>query len=70
VKSFIFSHEPSEWVFRVSGAISGDTQMIDITDGYTGEPSDIAKQNIPIHVNENGHNKALKHTVHSLLRDD
>jgi hypothetical protein len=70
VKSFIFSHEPSEWAFGVPDKISGQNQVIDITDDITGEPTEIAKQNIPMYVNEVGHNKSLKHTVHALQKDD
>jgi hypothetical protein len=65
VKSFLFNFEPNEWSFGVSEKLCGQSQIIDITDDLTGEPHEIAKQNIPMYVNEIGHNKTLKHTVHS-----
>jgi len=37
--------------------------MIDITDDVTGSPHEIAKRNIPMYVNEVGHNKSYKQTV-------
>lgn len=49
----------------MSEKLCGKSQIIDITDDLTGEPHEIAKQNIPMYVNEIGHNKTLKHTVHS-----
>ena len=70
MKSFIFSHEPSEWAFGVPEELSGEPQLIDICDDFTGEPSEIARQNMPMHVNEVGHNESLKHTVHAYEKDD
>lgn len=70
MKSFIYSHEPSEWGFGVSEMLDGEVQLVDITDDLTGKPSLLAKENIPMHVNEVGHNPKLTHTVHSLEKDD
>ena len=36
----------------------------------TGEPSEIAKRNIPMYVNEVGYSTSLKHTVHSCEKED
>ena len=70
VKSFIFSHEPNEWAFGVPESLRGEKQTIDITDDFTGEPSEIAKSNILMYVNEVGHDKSLKQTVHAFDKDD
>jgi hypothetical protein len=70
LKSFIFSQEPSEWGFGVSEAFCESDQIIDITDDLTGKPSELAEQNIPMYVNEVGHDNNLKHTVHSRENND
>jgi hypothetical protein len=43
--------------------LHGQEQMIDITDDLTGEPSEEAKQQIPMYVNEVGHNPSYKQNV-------
>ena len=69
-KAFIFSFEPSEWCFGVEESLDGNARIIDVTDDLTGEPHEIAKQNIPMYVNEIGHNKNYKQNVHALDKDD
>jgi len=68
VKSFIFSHEPSEWSFGCEEKMNNlkdqeHDQMIDITDDVTGKTHDIARKNIPMYVNEVGHNRNLTQNV-------
>jgi hypothetical protein len=69
IKTFLFGHKPSEWCFGVNEKLFGqEEQLVDITDDCTGNTHDIARVNIPMYVNEVGHNKKLVHNVES--RDD
>ena len=71
IKSFIFSHDPSEWAFAVQEKLFGrEEQTIDITDDLTGKTHDIAKSHVPMYVNEVGHNKTLVQNVDALERHD
>ena len=71
IKSFLFSHVPSEWAFGVQEKLFGrDDQSIDITDDRTGETHDIAKSHIPMYVNEVGHDKTLVQNIEALERHD
>lgn len=70
VKNFIFQNEPSAWGYRVDEKIGFDPQIIEITDDSTGEPTQVARENIPMYVNEVGHNPSLEQNVLSLLKDD
>lgn len=63
----MFSKIPNEWAFDVEEPLNGRTQIVDITDDVTGEPHQFACQHIPMYVNEVGHDKNLKQTVHALL---
>eukprot|EP00978_Attheya_sp_CCMP212_P016092 scaffold41913_cov54-Attheya_sp.AAC.5 len=63
MKNFIFSLEPSSWGFSVEETIHDHEQTVDITDDGTGEPHEIARQNIPMYVNEAGHGSELHENV-------
>jgi len=69
-KNFIFDFEPAAWNFGVSEKIKGRKQIIDVTEDATGEPHLIAKENIPMYVNEVGHNKNLCQNVVARDKDD
>ena len=63
--------EPSEWCFGVDEKLFGrDDCIIDITDDLTGHPHGVAVHNIPMHVNEVGHNKTLIQNVQSRTQHD
>ncbi|GMH95422.1 hypothetical protein TrST_g2567 [Triparma strigata] len=72
VKDFLFDSTPSEWVFdarskiRVEGAAE-ETQKLDITDDWTGDPAWEACKEIAMYVNEVGH---AKNRVKTVLADD
>eukprot|EP00980_Cylindrotheca_fusiformis_P020053 scaffold7139_cov115-Cylindrotheca_fusiformis.AAC.3 len=70
VKAFVFSTIPNEWAFGVNEKLHGREQVIDITDDMTGDPHTYACGNIPMYVNEVGHDRSLRQTVHALLDDD
>jgi hypothetical protein len=55
--------EPSSWGFSVEETIHDHEQTVDITDDGTGEPHEIARQNIPMYVNEAGHGSELHENV-------
>jgi hypothetical protein len=58
------------WSFGVAETIYDRDQEVDITDDLTGEPHDIARRNIPMYVNEKGHNPSLKETIHAKEADE
>lgn len=58
------------WSFSVPEKILGRDQSIDITDDLTGEPHAVAQANIPMYVNEVGHNPALQATIHACDEED
>ena len=72
MKDFLFDSTPSEWVFdarskiRVEGAAE-ETQKLDITDDWTGDPAWEACKEIAMYVNEVGH---AKNRVKTVLADD
>lgn len=68
VKDFVFSYEPSGWRFDVPEELHGYSQVVDFTDDVTGEPHGTAIKNVPMYVNEVGHNPSLTQNVVS--RDD
>jgi hypothetical protein len=69
VKSFIFCNEPNEWPFDVEEKLFGEQQIIDITDDATGSPHELARKNIPMYVNEVGHNNKSKQNVFICHKD-
>jgi len=70
MKDFIFDFEPAGWNFGVTEKLNGCDQVIDITDDRTGEPHQCAMDNIPMYVNEVGHNKGLVQNVLAREKDD
>ena len=58
------------WGFDVPEEILGVEQVIDITDDCTGEPHEVARKNIPMYVNEVGHNKKLNETICAFNEND
>ena len=66
-KNFLFNFEPASWVYGMADDESGDADiLLDITDDSTGETHPRARENIPMHVNEIGHNPDLVHNVSPL----
>ena len=70
MKSFLFGNVPNEWGFDTPEPLNDQPQMLDITDDLTGEPHEIACKNIPMYINEVGHDKKLIQTVWALDADD
>jgi hypothetical protein len=68
IKSFIHSEGPANWGFDVPEKYSGRNQLLDITDDLTGEPHANAKREIPMYVNEVGHDTKLVQNV--FIRDE
>ena len=56
IKSFLFSDEPGEWAYGVVEKLRGSAQIIDITSDLTGKPHEAAREEVPMYVNETGHN--------------
>lgn len=69
-KSFLYQFSPGEWSFGVHEDILGRDQILDFTDDLTGEPHDVARENIPMYVNEVGYSPDLKQTVFAAQPDD
>ena len=70
LKDFLFSHEPSGWVFDVPEKFKDHHQVVDLTDDSTGEPHKVAKSNIAMYVNEVGHGRKLVENVQIKHVDD
>ena len=68
VKNFLFDFEPQGWSYgydeedETEESKNGDL-ILDITDEKTGETHLRARENLPMHVNEVGHDKSLEHNV-------
>ena len=60
----------SAWSYGVSEELNNSPQVIDITDDRTGEPHTEAKENIPMYINEVGHDASLEQNVLSREKDD
>ena len=58
------------WSYGVSEELKNSPQVIDITDDRTGEPHTEAKENIPMYINEVGHDSSLEKNVLSREKDD
>lgn len=56
------SDEPHEWAYSL-GHETTEMEIIDITDGSTGQIHNIAKQHTSIYVNEVGHSNDLHENV-------
>jgi hypothetical protein len=63
IKNFIFSTEPAEYGFAVTEKLDQSLQLVDITDDITGKPHKLATVEIPMYVNEVGHNADLAQNV-------
>lgn len=66
LKNFLFDFEPQGWSYGFHSSADGDDGenfVLDITNEYNGEPHLRARENIPMHVNETGHNKDLEVNV-------
>jgi len=70
IKNFIFANEPAGWNFGVEEKIREHNQIVDVTDDATGDPHGLTKSNIPMYVNEVGHNKDLEQNVLAQEVDD
>mmetsp|Transcript_11092 Transcript_11092/g.31898 ORF Transcript_11092/g.31898 Transcript_11092/m.31898 type:complete len:152 (-) Transcript_11092:1163-1618(-) len=68
LKSFLFDGGPGEWGFGVGKKLDKQEQILDITSDVTGEPHETARQSLPMHANEVGHNPDKKVTL--LARPD
>lgn len=66
VKQFLFSFIPGEWSFSHPVQDKDDPLVIDITSDCTGEPHHRAKENMPMYVNETGHDTSLTQNVDAL----
>jgi len=60
LKEFIFSCVPNEWSYGVSDE---EDLCYDITDDATGDPHISAQAQLPIYINEVGHNQSLEQNV-------
>ena len=67
VKDFIFGSRPSWWAFDAKSAYKCGNQScihkLDITDDFSGQPSQVARGNIPMYINEVGNRIDLAHNV-------
>jgi hypothetical protein len=65
LKNFLFDFEPAGWSFGIGGKDEDDNldMILDITNDETGETHLRAKENIPMHVNEVGHDPNLVYNV-------
>ena len=66
MKDFIFSYEPSSWIFNVEEDFNGHRQAVDFTDDTTGSPHSVAQSHVAMYVNEVGHDETLVENVRPL----
>lgn len=64
VVNWLFDNGPAEYAFAVSKKLFKRTQVIDISDPFTGTPHNTARKEFWMYVNEAGHTGKWKQNVH------
>ena len=63
LKAFVLQSRPNEWVFGFDDESVGENCMVDITDDLTGDPHRMARERVPMYVNEVAHSRTLPQNV-------